>query len=123
MSKISGIPEILALLQQQAERSSLASSIKGKGVTQLGSLGSHDGESISLGQAVENVYLRVRNENIPAREKLKRLIRTVLSWEFGDNILDDSQCIDLIEKILVQVEESTQLSAQIDHLFHMNENP
>ncbi|WP_428243639.1 hypothetical protein [Gynuella sp.] len=116
MSKISGISEIQALLRQQAGRLSESDRLR-SGSNAQESRGVSQSRQIDLSQIVEKAYKRAKSDQLSVEDKIRIIIRSILSWEFGDEILDDVQSIELSEKILNHIESNATLKAKICRLF------
>ncbi|AJQ92731.1 hypothetical protein [Gynuella sunshinyii] len=116
MSKISGISEIQALLRQQAGRLSESDRLRsGSGAAE--NSGTSRSRQIDLAQVVEKAYKRAKGDQFSVEDKIRIIIRAILSWEFGNDILDDVQSIELSERILQHIETNAVLKAKICRLF------
>lgn len=69
--------------------------------------------------------LRTVESSDPRREqKVRRVfLESVLAWEFGDNLLQDSRIDDLLDNIQETISASTDVSRQLDELLAQLRNP
>lgn len=74
-------------------------------------------EAHSLSDVVELVVKRTDKAGLSEDHELKILVRAVLAWEFGVEVLDDKEFLDLSEKILAFIKADETLLGNLRKVF------
>jgi len=118
VSKISGISSIFSLLKQQASKVESTKQLSKKNR----SAKSNDSDELdnfkteTLPSVISDA-VRSIDPTWSQDKQNRQLVRSILAWEFGDEILDDPKFYRLLDGVMATINESEALKKDFQLLF------